>query len=321
MASASDPLNQGWVYRDDIQPDAHGLTVLDFYTVRYRHSSRDMWRDRIASGRILLDGRQTNPDVRLSTGQELAYSREPWAEPDTPGSFALLFRDPHVLAVAKPSGLPVLPGGGHLENTLLSQVRRRFGQEPAPIHRLGRGTSGVMLFARSESAKRRLSKDIARGSLTKIYRALVSGTNLSDRFTIDSPIGRVPYPDIQYVYAADPKGKPSRSECRVLHRDPKGTFSLVEVQIITGRPHQIRIHLAASGHPLVGDPLYGPDGRPLRVEPGARLPLPGDVGYHLHSHTVTFEHPATHRDVTVTCHPPPTLRVADEQLSEYRACP
>lgn len=309
----SDSLNDGWVYHDRIQPDGHGLTVLDFYAERYRHSSRETWCARIESGEVLLDGQQTASDVVLTRGQTLAYHRQPWTEPHAPSSFAVLYRDEHVLAVAKPSGLPVLPGGGHLQNTLLASLRRRFGEGPAPIHRLGRGTSGVMLFARSDIAKHRLSEDLSNGRLTKIYLALACGADLPDRFTVDTPIGRVPYPEIQYVYAADPAGKPSRSECHVLRRCPDQNRSIVQVQIITGRPHQIRIHLAAAGHPLVDDPLYAPGGVPLPVSDGARVPMPGDVGYHLHAHRITFPHPVTDRSVTVVCLPPLILRVPNQR--------
>jgi 23S rRNA pseudouridine1911/1915/1917 synthase len=287
--------------------------VLDFYADRYRHSLREAWRARILSGEVLLDGQQTEPDVVLTRGRVLSYHRQPWTEPDAPTSFAVLYRDEHVLAVAKPSGLPVLPGGGHLQNTLLASLRRRFGEDPAPIHRLGRGTSGVMLFARSDVAKRRLSEDLSKGRLTKIYLALAFGVDLADQFIVDTPIGRIPYPEIRYVYAANPAGKPSRSECRVLHRQPEYDRSIVQVQIITGRPHQIRIHLAAAGHPLVDDPLYGPGGTPLPAIEGARVPMPGDVGYHLHAHQVTFTHPTTDRPVTVTCQPPPILRVPNQR--------
>ena len=301
-------LNDGWTYRDRIQPDAAGESVLDFYSRRYRHSSRDEWSARIESGDVLLDGSVVDATTRLRVGQVLAYLRRPWHEPDTPRSFAVLFRDDHLVAVAKPSGLPVLPGGHHLQNTLLSVVRARFGADAAPVHRLGRGTSGAMLFALSDLAKRALSSDLRDGRIGKVYRTLVTGTGMPDGFTVETPIGRVPYPEIDYVYAARPDGKPSLSKCRVLHRDAANDRSLIHVEIVTGRPHQIRIHLAAAGHPLVGDPLYAPGGGPRPIVTSERIPLPGDVGYHLHAHEISFTHPATSHPTTVTCLPPPELR-------------
>jgi 23S rRNA pseudouridine1911/1915/1917 synthase len=101
--------------------------------------------------------------------------------------------------------------------------------------------------------------------ICKTYRALVGAGDLPDRFTITTPIGKVNHPVLGYLYAASPSGLPAYSEGRVLRRAPEST--VVEVTIRTGRPHQIRIHLAAAGYPLVGDPLYGVGGRPLAMEP------------------------------------------------------
>ena len=310
-------LNSGWTYYDRVQPDAHGQTVLDFYAQRYPHSSRATWRERIETGAVRLDGRPTTPEAVLFPGRRLSYHRPPWREPDVPCTFALLYEDPHVLAVAKPSGLPVLPGGHCLENTLLALVRRRYGgaPPPAPIHRLGRGTSGIVLFARTALAKRALSEDLSERRFVKIYRALAGGVTMPDEFTVETPIGRIPYPQIGALYAAAPHGKPARTECRVLCRDREKDRSLLHVRIHTGRPHQIRIHLAAAGFPLAGDPLYGIGGRPAPRPGGGRLPLPGDCGYHLHAHRVRFTHPETGRTVAVTCTPPPILRTPEERIS------
>ena len=253
----------------------------------------------------------------MQTGQILIYHRPPWREPEAPGTFEVLYEDGGVVAVGKPSGLPVLPGADYLEHTLLWMVRAHYAsQELAPIHRLGRGTSGAMLFARSELARRGLSTDLEHGRVSKRYRALVQGVPGADEFTVSQPIGRLPYPALGYVFGACDDGKPSRSDMRVLERrqataDPADgahpCTALVQVDIATGRPHQIRIHMAAAGYPLAGEPLYAQGGVPLASNDD-RPPLPGDCGYHLHSTRVAFRHPLTQELVTVYCQPPEILR-------------
>jgi 23S rRNA pseudouridine1911/1915/1917 synthase len=135
-----------------------------------------------------------------------------------------------------------------------------------------------------------------------MYRALAQNTAERDFYEILTPIGLVPHPRIGSVWAAHPQGKPSKSVAKVISR-ANGTTGF-EVSLHSGRPHQIRIHLASIGHPLVGDPLYGADGLPLADLPG----LPGDGGYLLHAQYLQFEHPATAETVTLVANELPTMK-------------
>ena len=307
-------MNSGYTYTDIVDGDGAGETVLVFYTTRYTHSSEAVWRERIESGAVLVDGKRVSENIELLNGQELTYHREAWQEPVAPRTFEVLYEDAQIIAVDKPSGLPVLPGGHHLENTLLSAVRERFGGEvpPSPLHRLGRGTSGIVLFARDVNALRQLTNAFRNRTITKVYRALVEGVGLEQAFVVRQPIGRIPYPPTGELYAASPKGKPAVSECKVLQEDRRLVQTLLDVKIITGRPHQIRIHVAAAGHPLVGDPLYVSGGGPAAIVADQRPPLPGDVGYHLHARLLEFVHPRTGESVRVVATPPKPLRTIEE---------
>lgn len=306
-------LNGGWVYRNQI--DRAGETVLEFYCRRYSHSSRAEWQQRIDQGQVLLDERETAAQIRLQPGQQLTYHRPPWQEPDVPIDFTVLHEDDDLLVVVKPSGLPVLPGGGFLEHTLLWQLQQRY-PDAAPIHRLGRGTSGLMLLARSRSvseaqsphARSILSQQMRDRKIRKVYRALASGSGMRDCFTVTQPIGKVAYPTLGYLYAATPDGLPAQSDCCVVKRGDRTT--LLDVTILTGRPHQIRIHLAAAGYPLWGDRLYGAGGLPLPdlVSPTEKLPVPGDCGYFLHAMHLELIHP-NGKPLSFTAPPPPELRV------------
>ncbi len=293
-------MNGGYAYRERLGPGAAGRTVLDWLSERYPHSDRITWLTRIAGGQVTRDGEAASANDVLSAGQSLVWHRPPWIEPEVPVSFAVLFRDRDLLAVAKPRGLPCVPNGGFLEHTLLHQVRRPF-PEAVPLHRLGRGTSGLVLFALSKAARRAVAADWRAGRVEKEYRALVSGRPARDAFVVDVSIGPVPHPRLGAVYAASAGGRAAVSHARVIAA--RGSDTLVSVTIVTGRPHQIRIHMAAAGHPLVGDPLYVAGGG-TSLEPG----LPGDGGYWLHAWRLALTHPATGGRLVLECVPPPVLR-------------
>jgi len=305
-------MNQGWVYREQVSKGGAGQTLLAYYTQRYRHSGEAEWRSRILSHQVLLDNQPAQPDAVLKRGQRLAYHRPPWQEPDVPLSFEVIHEDADLLAIAKPSGLPVMPGAGFLENTLLRQLKQHYPTEtPVPIHRLGRGTSGLVLLGRSPLAKSELTRQMRDRKVHKVYRALAAGTDMPDEFVIKTAIGKIPHPTMGYLYGAvaenDPSASFAHSECKVFKGDAKAT--LVEVTILTGRPHQIRIHLAAAGYPLVGDPLYGIGGVPkLTLNPiTGKLPVPGDCGYWLHAFQLGCIHPRSGDPLKLVASPPATL--------------
>ncbi|MGA6983430.1 MAG: pseudouridine synthase, partial [Candidatus Sulfotelmatobacter sp.] len=176
----------------------------------------------------------------------------------------------------------------------------------------GRATSGIVLFAKTPQAASKLEANWNTPGIQKIYRALAQGIAQHDTYEILTPIGLVPHPLIGSVWAASPSGKPSKSLAKVISRAqsstaPSSTASsstassgtpgttTFEVSLNSGRPHQIRIHLASIGHPLVGDPLYGPTGQPLENLPG----LPGDGGYFLHAQFLKFQHPITGEQINL----------------------
>jgi 23S rRNA pseudouridine1911/1915/1917 synthase len=293
-------VNAGFEYREEVGPEAAARTVLAWLVHRHRHSTEATWRERIASGEVRLDGEIALAMDLLRPGQSLVWRRPPWEEPVVPLGFAVLYRDEHLLAVAKPRGLPSVPNGGFLEHTLLHRVRLAH-PEAVPMHRLGRGTSGLVLFARTDGARRTVAAEWRAGRVEKEYRALVKGVPAVESSSVDTPIGLVPHPRLGRVHAASATGKPAVSHFRVLAA--REGQALVAVAIPTGRPHQIRIHLAAAGHPLVGDPLYVEGGVP-GPDPG----LPGEGGYRLHAHRLALAHPATGERLELECGPPPELR-------------
>ena len=191
---------------------------------------------------------------------------------------------------------PTFPGGGFMENTLLLLVQKQT-PNANPVHRLGRATTGIVLFAKTAQAASKLGADWNTPSVQKIYWALAQNLAQKDEqhdaYEILTPIGLVPHPRIGSVWAANPNGKPSKSLAKVISRTVSTTT--FEVTLNSGRPHQIRIHLASIGHPLVGDPLYGLSGQPRENLPG----LPGDGGYFLHARFLKFHHPITGEQINL----------------------
>ena len=204
-----------------------------------------------------------------------------------PLAFAVLYRDGHLLAVAKPRGLPSVPNGGFLTHTLLHIVQRVLPVRLPPAPPRPRHLGPRALRPHRRGAARGLAA-WREGRVDKTYRALVRGIPSRESFTVEAPIGRYRTRACGHVFAACPGGGGKAALSHVRLVAPRGDDAIVEVRIPTGRPHQIRIHLASAGHPLVGDPLYGPGGQPL-PEPG----LPGDGGYRLHAWKLGLRHPIT----------------------------
>ncbi len=306
-------LNRGWVYGERVAPAEAGMAVSAYYAARHRHSDRDLWRARLAAGEIHRNGVPLLQEIPLTAGDRLAWHRPPWLEQAVPGDWGVVFDDGDLHVIDKPAGLPVLPAGGWLEHTALRLLEQRHAGDPAgiprPVHRLGRFTSGLLVCARRPATRSwlsaRLRESTAAGvaltsspasaagaagtagagsdrfSCRKRYRALLVPGVLplapGQTLAIHTPIGRRPHPQLGAIWCAAPGSGggalAAASTLTLLERG--GDADLVEVAIASGRPHQIRIHCAALGAPLLGDPLYRPGGG---ADPAAR---PGDGGYAL----------------------------------------
>jgi 23S rRNA pseudouridine1911/1915/1917 synthase len=291
-------MNAGYSYREQVQPAAAGRVLLDYLSATYRHSSREEWAGRCARKEIEIDGVVAHAEARLAAGQTIVWHRPPWQEPEVPLDYRVLYEDDALLAVDKPRGLPTMAAGGFLSRTLLALVRERY-PGACPLHRLGRHTSGLVLFARTAAAASTLAQAWRDRLVTKTYRALGAGIAAFELTDIDARIGPVPHPRLGFVYAVSPSGRTAHSRVITLARREEAT--VFAVTIATGRPHQIRIHLAAIGHPLIGDRLYAAGGVVKADDPA----LPGDDGYLLHAESLRFTHPTTGAEVLLTA-PVPT---------------
>ena len=250
---------------------------------RYRHSGVDVWRKRIAAGELSLNGVPLTADRALKGTESIAWQRPPWVEAAIPDRWETIHDDGDLLVINKPSGLPVMAGGGFLRHTLTALLEPMGAR---PVHRLGRFTSGLQVCARDPSTRAALSQQFRpEGGCRKIYQAWakrVPGLESRQPLVVSSDVVERMHPLLGWIWGPEPVGDaPTRrrlsahSRIRLLQRTPEG--DRLEVSIRSGRPHQIRIHLAQLGCPLLGDPLYLPN-REI-----AASVTPGDGGYRLHA--------------------------------------
>lgn len=282
-----------------VEANHAGWRLDDYLQQKLRRLSRPRLLRVIRLG--LLSDVPLAPSTPVWPGLTFRVRRPAGEEPETPSSFGEHFLDAWLLVVDKPAGLPLHPSARYQQGTLVGRIQERHGEGFAePAHRLDRETSGLVLCGRSPEACRRLMRSFIEGRVEKEYLALCEGHPAEDRFTVDAPIAEGTAL-IRIAVRIDPvEGRPAVTDFEVLERFTRGgePFSLLRARPRTGRQHQIRVHLMAAGHPLVGDKMYGPDPgyfdrfsrHCLEPEAWARLRLPRHA---LHAAGLALPHPET----------------------------
>ena len=285
-----------------VRDTAEGLRLDRFVAENLPDRSRAFAQRLIQGGDVTVDGRPVRSSERLRPGQVVRISvppPEPAGIVATPIPLDVVFESPELLVLNKPAGLVVHPAPGHPADTLANALMARYPNlavgnalRPGIVHRLDKGTSGLMVVARTDRAYRGLIEQMKQRAVHKEYLALVHGKVGPERGTIEAPIGREA--SNRQKMGIVPGGRAARTGFRVIERFPEHT--LLRLTLETGRTHQIRVHLASIGHPIVGDLVYGPRRPTLGLErpflhaeylgfqlPGeeaclvVRAPLPGDL--------------------------------------------
>jgi 23S rRNA pseudouridine1911/1915/1917 synthase len=266
--------------------------------------SRSHLQTLIEQGHVQLDGRAaTVASRKVQAGQRLEVLLVPTAESQAfrPEAMALaiVHEDPHLLVLDKPAGLVVHPAAGHWSGTLMNGLLAHHrGAAALPragiVHRLDKDTSGLMVVAKTLSAMTALVRAIAAREVHREYLAIVHGDVADALASIDAPIGRDPKTRVRMAVVAS--GKAARTDVQLVARAPG--FSALRCTLHTGRTHQIRVHLASRGHPLVGDELYG--GRPAL----------GVARQALHATRLAFTHPVTGQALRFDAEAPADLAAA-----------
>jgi len=287
---------------------------LDLWLAAERGISRHAAQLLIAAGAVRVNGRPGHPGRRLAPADRVEVSEPPQPAPGAPGEgppveLTVVYEDRWLAVVDKPAGLVVHPAPGHPHGTLADGLRQRGAtwsllggaERPGIVHRLDRDSSGLLVVAKSEAAHRDLAVQLQRRSLARVYWALAHGGFAEATATVEAPIGRDPR-DRKRMAVVD-SGRPAITDLRVAARFPRTTE--LEVRLRTGRTHQIRVHLAFTGHPLVGDPVYG-----RRRDGASRLAL--------HARQIRFVHPADGREMSFESPLPGALLELREAAREGR---
>ena len=262
---------------------------LDAFVAAETELSRTQAQRLIREGSILLNGKAVKPNEITASGDliDITYP-DPVATDVLPENIPLdvLYEDADLLVINKPQGMVVHPSAGHesgtLVNALLFHIQDLSGiggeLRPGIVHRIDRMTSGLLVVAKNDEAHRALSEQFRDHSAHRSYAALVDGNIRQDEGTVNAPLAR--HPVDRKRMAIVPGGREAVTHWRVAAR--YGQYTLLQIELETGRTHQIRVHLASQQHPVTGDDVYGRDKRPFG--------LPGQA---LHGYRLTFQHPRT----------------------------
>lgn len=253
--------------------------------------SRSYIQKMVKEGQVTVNNQPVKGSYRLNCGDQVCFMLPEAVEPDIEAEnipLDILYEDDDVIVVNKPKGMVVHPAAGHYSGTLVNALMYHCGEQlsgiggvmrPGIVHRIDMDTTGSVIVCKNDAAHQEISAQLKEHSVTRRYHAICLGVLKEDSGTIDRPIGR--HPTDRKKMAVDVRnGKAAVTHYRVLQRFEKYTY--IECELETGRTHQIRVHMSALGHPLLGDTVYGPEKCSFKLQ-----------GQTLHAKTLGFIHPST----------------------------
>lgn len=260
--------------------------------------SRSFIQKLIKDEKVFVNGKAVKANYRMKTDDEIVFQIPEAAEPDIKPEnipLSILFEDEDILIVDKPKGMVVHPAAGHYSGTLVNAVLYHCKGElsgingimrPGIVHRIDKDTTGSLIVCKNDFAHNKIATQLKEHSITRKYRAICFGVLEEDSLTIHKPIGRHPT-DRKKMAVNEKNGKDAITHVTVLKRFEKYTY--IECELETGRTHQIRVHMASIGHPLLGDEVYGSGKQPYKLE-----------GQTLHAYVLGVKHPRNGEYIEVT---------------------
>ena len=295
-----------------VSQEEQDLRIDRYLSEKMDNCSRSFVQKLLKDGKVSISGKSVKPSYKVQAGDVIeAKVPEPEELEILPEDIPLdiLYEDEDVLIVNKPKGMVVHPSAGHYSHTLVNAVMFHCKDQlsgingvlrPGIVHRIDMDTTGALVICKNDASHQKLAEQLAVHAITRKYRALVHGNLKEDTGTVTGAIGRHPT-DRKKMAINERNGKPAVTHYRVLQRF--GNYTYIECELETGRTHQIRVHMASIGHPLVGDAVYGPK----------KCPFTKLQGQTLHAMVLGFTHPSTGEYLEVTA---PLPEYFEKLLSE-----
>lgn len=298
---------------------ARGTSLSEYLAGRFTYHSKEDWDRKIEEGKLLVNGEKACSGAKISGGAIIDYNAEEFEEPPANLDYSIIYEDQWFLVVNKPGNLLVHRAGSSFRNNLIYQIRY-INKPPFPdaqtAHRLDRDTSGVVIVAKESQARAAIGKAFSESAVQKEYVAIVHGIPPDNLKKIDMPIGKSVSSLISYKFGVDKNGKPAVTLIEDIQ--PVGSsFSLVTLQPLTGRTHQIRIHLSFSGYPIIGDKLYGmEEAQYLQWRDKPQTTDTGLLFYRhaLHCREIEFLHPFLQKRIKITADIPEDMKLLMKKL-------
>lgn len=272
--------------------DEDGIRIDRYLSGCYENLSRSYFQKLLKDGGVKVGGKAVKSNYKVVSGDEIALEVPDAVEPEItaePMNLDILYEDSDIILVNKPKGMVVHPAAGHYTGTLVNGLMHHCKDDlsgingvmrPGIVHRIDMDTTGVLIVCKNDKAHNGIAEQLKVHSITRKYYAIVHGVLKEDDGMVNAPIGRHPV-ERKKMSINEKNGKEAITHYHVLRRFRR--FTLVECQLETGRTHQIRVHMASIGHPLLGDQVYGP----------AKCPFSGLQGQTLHAGVLGINHPIT----------------------------
>lgn len=285
-------MEENRVLRFFVEDEEQDIRIDQYLAERCGHLSRSYLQKLMKAGAVLANGKPVKASYKVNEGEVISCNVPKAVEPEIlaePMALDILYEDKDIILINKPKGMVVHPAPGHPSGTLVNGLLYHCQGDlsgingvmrPGIVHRIDKDTTGVLVACKNDAAHRVLAEQLKEHSITRRYYAIVHGGFSADEGVVDAPIGRHPV-DRKKMSINEKNGKRAVTHYRVLER--LGNFTWIECRLETGRTHQIRVHMASIGHPLLGDTVYGPEKCPIKQLEGQTL----------HAGVLGLNHPKT----------------------------